>query len=135
MTLSKTVNYAHKLVLGPKKSILKFNGLSDIPFFKPVFTLHYPQNAKIAFTDNLIFKILPIASLAHVWSVSSLDRTPFPSASKKTTYRPDAYDTMTWYQCVCNEAYAKTKKQTNIQKQTNKETGICEVRYPRIAFS
>ena len=47
----------HKLVLGPKDSVLKFNGLGDINFFKPVFTLHFPQNAKIAFTDTLIFKI------------------------------------------------------------------------------
>ena len=57
MAFSKTVNYIHKLVLGSKESVLKFNGLGDIPFFKRVFTLHCLQNAKIAFTDILIFKI------------------------------------------------------------------------------
>ena len=39
LAFSKTVNYIHKLVLGPKESVLKFNGLGDIPFLS-VFS-HY----------------------------------------------------------------------------------------------
>ena len=62
VTFSKTVNYIHKLVSAPKRSILKFNGLGNIHIFKfafgcLVFTSYCLQNAHNAFSDNLIFKI------------------------------------------------------------------------------
>ena len=76
MTFFRTVKYTHKLVLGRKNSILKFNpftaegfpideqnclaldrvksigvmNLSDIHFLNLVFTSYCPQNAKNAFT-------------------------------------------------------------------------------------
>ena len=56
----KTVKYICKIVCAPKKkSILKFNSLSNIHvrFWLPVFTSYCPQNTLNAVPDNLIFTI------------------------------------------------------------------------------
>ena len=73
----------HKVISAPKKSVLKFNGLSNIQLFKvrswlPVFSSYCLQ---YAFLDNLIFKISRRTMPPHhprgsrFWFVSTLDRT------------------------------------------------------------
>ena len=91
MTFSKTVKYIHKVVSDPKKSILKFNGLSNIHIFsfafRCLFHIILPLKRTNAFWlrqpnfqnfpgQHVPASPLRLAPLAHVWSVSSLDRNP-----------------------------------------------------------
>ena len=85
-TFSKTVKYVHKVVSAPKKSILKFNGLSNIHIFKFAFDCLFSHQI-VSKTHKIHSFIIPRGSVAPdplrglcLWptfgrSQSSLDRT------------------------------------------------------------
>ena len=79
-----TVNCTHKLVLGPKKSILKFEWY---PLFKACFHIMLLSKRKNCIHRQPTFQnfpwvippLSPRVPLAHFWFVLSLNRTtPLP---------------------------------------------------------
>ena len=61
-TYSKTVKYVHKVVSAPKKSILKFNGLSNIHIFKFAFDCLFSHHT-VSKTHKIHSFIIPRGSV------------------------------------------------------------------------
>ena len=98
-----TVNCTHKLVLGPKKSILKFEWY---PLFKACFHIMLLSKCQKMHSHTTYFTKFPMGHtptfplsapgvLLVRLVVGSYHPPPLQIKQKKTFYRLDAYDTMT----------------------------------------
>ena len=101
MTFSKTVNYIHKLVSAPKKSILKFNALSNIHIFKFAFGCLFSHHTLFKTHkcilrqpnfQNFPWGMPPLSPTgSHRWRTFSSSRrwiAPPPPPAEKPAYRP-----------------------------------------------